>query len=318
MRYVFRADASHTIGSGHVMRSSAIAEEFISRGMDTIFVGSITELDWVTQRIRGLGFSEIYNFSSEFLPNKNTDVLVLDSYDLELDDPFVNPTTWHSVVTIVDSVTPAYLCSLRIHPGLDSDWYRDRDIPLLYGPEYIPLRKEINLGKMELRSGTQPLRIIVSSGGTDAFGLVSVLGSLLKNIEIDFKTFLFTDKPVQVTLDHRFEVVPIGPTLDILSKNADLVFTTASTSSLEFIARGLPVAILCAVQNQVNNYEKLGTLGVALQAGSRSPDGNWELNRDLITELVCSPNIRKQLSSRASNYIGKSGSSRIVDAIVDL
>ena len=141
---------------------------------------------------------------------------------------------------------------------------------------------------------------------------------MLKNIEIDFKTFLFTDMPVQVTLDHRFEVVPIGPTLDILSKNADLVFTTASTSALEFIARGLPVAILCAVQNQVNNYEKLGALGVALQAGSRNPDGTWDLDRDLIIELVCSPNIRKQLSSRACSYIGKSGSSRIVDAIVAL
>ena len=318
MRYVFRADASHTIGSGHVMRSSAIAEEFISRGMNTIFVGSITELDWVAQRIRGLGFSEIYNFSREFLPNKDTDVLVLDSYDLEKDDPFVNPNTWHSVVTIVDSVTPAYLCSLRIHPGLDSDWYQDRKIPLLYGPEYIPLRREISLDEVEVRSGTHPLSIIVLSGGTDAFGLVSVLASLLKNIEMDFKAFLFTDMPVQVTLDHRFEIVPIGSTLDILSRNADLVFTTASTSSLEFIARGLPVAILCAVQNQVNNYEKLGALGVALQAGSRNPDETWDLNRDLIIELVCSPNIRKQLSSRACSYIDKSGSSRIVDAIIAL
>ena len=42
MRYVLRADASESIGAGHVMRSSAIAEELIARGENVVFVG----YDW--------------------------------------------------------------------------------------------------------------------------------------------------------------------------------------------------------------------------------------------------------------------------------
>ena len=47
MRYVLRADASQSMGSGHVMRSSAIAEELIARGEDVVFVGQISEIPWL-------------------------------------------------------------------------------------------------------------------------------------------------------------------------------------------------------------------------------------------------------------------------------
>ena len=47
MRFIFRADASRENGSGHVMRSSVLAEEAISRGYECIFIGEISDLDWV-------------------------------------------------------------------------------------------------------------------------------------------------------------------------------------------------------------------------------------------------------------------------------
>lgn len=55
MRIIFRADASREIGSGHVMRSSVLAEEAVSRGFERIFIGSISGLDWVADRISTLG-----------------------------------------------------------------------------------------------------------------------------------------------------------------------------------------------------------------------------------------------------------------------
>ena len=60
MRYVLRADASQSIGAGHVMRSSAIAEELIAKGKQVIFVGQITDLPWVEERIASLGFAHVY------------------------------------------------------------------------------------------------------------------------------------------------------------------------------------------------------------------------------------------------------------------
>ena len=48
-------------------------------------------------------------------------------------------------------------------------------------------------------------------------------------------------------------------------RNVDLILTTSSTSSLEFIACGPPVGVACAVENQKQYYAALGQLGIATQ-----------------------------------------------------
>ena len=122
MRFVFRADASMSIGSGHVMRSSAIAEEAIARGIPSFFVGKISDLTWVSERIRGLGFIQVLENSSEFIPDENEDILIIDSYEIPTDDVFVQLRNWSKVVSIFDELTPDYSCDLRIHPSLTKAW----------------------------------------------------------------------------------------------------------------------------------------------------------------------------------------------------
>lgn len=102
MRYVLRADASRRIGSGHVMRSSAIAEELITRGEEVVFVGQISNLKWVKDRILTLGFSEIYENSIEMVANCDSDLLILDSYEIPILDAFITPINWFKIVSIVD------------------------------------------------------------------------------------------------------------------------------------------------------------------------------------------------------------------------
>jgi len=318
MRYVFRADASPSVGAGHVMRSSAIAEEMILQGEEAIFIGLIVELDWVANRIKNLGFSKVYSYADEFSPNKDTDVLILDSYSIEIDDPTINVIKWHSVVAIVDTVTPNYICNLRIHPGFDSLTLEGDDTRLLSGAKYIPFRKAIKtrVGKSVNHSGS--LKIIVNSGGTDSFGLVSLLAKELQKMSYEFQAYLFTNSNLPKGFDHRFKVMPIGPEIDFTAEVADLVFTTASTSSLEFIARGLPVAILCVADNQESYYNRLHELGVAIQVGKRNSDQSWELNLNKIQMLVSSREFRLNLSRRAENFIDLAGAARIVDAIKSL
>ena len=76
MRYVFWADASPLIGSGHVMRSSAIAEEMIRRGLEVVSIGAITGLPWVSNRIKNLGYSKVVLHPTEFDSNPKNDILI--------------------------------------------------------------------------------------------------------------------------------------------------------------------------------------------------------------------------------------------------
>ena len=100
MRYVLRADASKLMGAGHVMRSSAIAEELIARGEEVIFVGQISDLPWVEESISSLGFSLIFKQSSDYISRSESDVLILDTYKSEVTDPFLDPENWLHIVAI--------------------------------------------------------------------------------------------------------------------------------------------------------------------------------------------------------------------------
>ena len=315
MRYVIRADASQSIGSGHVMRCSAIAEELISRGENVIFIGKISGLDWVGQRISQLGFSEIHETVNYFSPNPELDVLILDSYTIDVDNPFLNPKNWCTVVSIVDHVTPKYKCNLRVHPGLGNNWNQDKDIPMLSGPKYIPLRKTITPIDPKLHSASTIPTIVITAGGSDAFGLVATLANFLMESELDFKAYLFTNSISNGKLDHRFVIEPIGGNLDSIAETADLVFTTASTSSIEFIARGLPVGIICAIENQEVNYSILGELGLSAQLGTRKTDGSWDIDWGLVQKLIFSLEFRLELASKGRNMIDLNGARRIVDRI---
>jgi spore coat polysaccharide biosynthesis predicted glycosyltransferase SpsG len=78
------------------------------------------------------------------------------------------------------------------------------------------------------------------------------------------------------------------------------------------------VGLVCAVDNQRQNYNSLGKLGVAAQLGFRTLDNNWELDEQKIYSLIASNELRVNLVSRAEGLIDFKGASRIVEAIITL
>jgi spore coat polysaccharide biosynthesis predicted glycosyltransferase SpsG len=318
MRYVLRADASRIIGSGHVMRTSAIAEELINRGEDVVFVGWISDLPWVEERISTLGFSQIYSDPSEFVSNPEFDILLLDSYEIKIDDDFIDLANWRHIIAIVDDQTPNYSCSLRIHPGLDSNWVGQSSVSILAGPKYIPFRANLHESVFAPPKNACMLKIVVVAGGSDPHNLVLEISKVLVTFPERFEAHLFTNVQSGFASDSRFNFVKIGSSLDEVSKDANLILTTSSTSSLEFLARGLCVGIACAVDNQKQYYHTLSQLGVAAPIGLHSPTSGWKLDVDMIHKLVTESDFRAHLTRKAHGLIDFSGARRIIDAIKSL
>jgi spore coat polysaccharide biosynthesis predicted glycosyltransferase SpsG len=314
MRYVLRADASQSIGAGHVMRSSAIAEELITRKKEVIFVGQITEIPWITQRINSLGFSQILSTFWDFVPDPRSDVLILDTYTLPTNDPNIEKSKWKSVVAIVDALTPGYQADLLIHPGFSTDWFPITNTKFLTGPSYIPFRKSIKK-TARLKENTKLLQILVIGGGTDSFNFVEAICMELKFIQADFHVTVFTNNAALANLDSRFTAIPVGVELDEYADMADLVFTTASTTSLEFIAREIAVGIGCAVDNQEEYYHSLISTGVASPIG-RFLENNWIIDQQRLTELVNFEKNREVLQQRCAGLIDLKGAGRIANEIL--
>jgi spore coat polysaccharide biosynthesis predicted glycosyltransferase SpsG len=316
---VIRADASKLEGSGHVMRSSAIAEELIDRGLEVVFVGKTAELGWLAKRIKSLGFLAIYESESLFQSNPKIDVLILDTYVVPLSNKFIAKHNWAKVITVVDELTPEYAADLRIHPGMKGSWNKDLETPMLFGPKFIPLRKSIRKVNSKIHKPDNGiLKIVVFGGGSDPYGFCDEIASILKNISFAFEANFFTNKKSFAFSDERFLLREIGENLDSEIESADLVFCTASTSSLEVIAREIPVGIACAVDNQELYYKTLPELGVAASIGIRASNGIWKLDLKKIEELILSDDLRLRLVKASADLIDLQGSKRIADAITGL
>jgi spore coat polysaccharide biosynthesis predicted glycosyltransferase SpsG len=318
MRFVLLADASQSIGAGHVMRSSAIAEELIARGQEVFFIGQISDLPWVKERINSLGFSRIYSRSSDYISRPDSDVLLLDTYRSEINDPFIDPKNWLHIVAIVDELTPNYRCTLRIHPGLDSDWTGNSLTPILAGPKYIPLRTSISKNRHTQSQNLQKLKIAIVAGGSDPYGLVHEICQTLIKFPEDFEVVYFSNESFGENLDSRFLYVEIGPQLDELIPEMDLIFTTASTASLEFLALGICIGVVCIVDNQSQYYNAIGKLGAAEQIGFRNFDNSWNLDHAKMRGLITSSDLRETFVSKSRNLIDFYGASRLADTIMNL
>ena len=316
MRYVLRADASNSIGTGHVMRLSVIGEELVARGNQVIFVGDVSDVPWVKRRLLSLKFSNVLKEESEYKSNSENDVLILDSYHLPINHSFLAPNNWGKIVVIADKLTPYYQANLIIHPGILHDWKPHTTGKFVSGAKFIPLRKSI-VKNVKKKIDSDELKIIVVGGGTDFFNFVNAVSEILISLPNRFQANLFTNKSTNRQLDQRFTINPIGVNLDEKCAGADLVFTTASTSSLEFLARGVAVGIGCATENQKHNFDTLINLNLAAPIGLYF-ENEWKMNIDTIRNLIVDKQLRNKLVSRGNELIDLKGSSRIVDQILKL
>ena len=203
-----------------------------------------------------------------------------------------------------------------VHPGLSVDWMQVTDTKVLAGPRYIPFRKSIKKNR-NVVAGSALLEILIIGGGTDAFNFVGAVSGVLNNIHDDFHARILTGSNSLPKLDSRFTSVAIGSELDVYAPTVELVFTTASTTSLEFIAREVAVGIGCAVNNQEVYYETLSAAGVALPIG-KVIEGSWEIGESKIIELVRSKECREALRQKCVDLIDLKGAVRIVDEILKL
>lgn len=316
MRYVFRADASFEIGSGHVMRTSAIAEEVIARGLDAVFVGEVSDLLWISERIQNLGFREVILDPRTFNADPKTDILILDSYTLDLNDNFLNMNSWYRIVTIVDDSTPQYPSNLIIKIDLMGNYQLELGCKVLTGPIYFPLRKILEKSVPSKIENTL-LNILVVGGGTDIYGFAEVMCQILSEFQHQFKVRIFTNKELQFPHTKKIKVSPIGAQFDKFASKCDLVFTTASTTAVEFIALEKAIGIVCAVRNQEQFYKSLADLRIAAPIG-KFENGAWKMNLEKIHELVLSKESRESLRQNCLGFMDFKGASRIVDEIQHL
>ena len=313
LRFVFRADASKKIGTGHTQRALGLIQELKDLGYEVIFVGDTSEVTWVTLQLKSLGFSNIFSKQQDFISNHQTDILILDTYTVPANSEFINKLNWLLVVVIHDLNTPEYIADIIIHPGVSENIVVKKNAKLLSGPKYVLLRKSIKRLRVESKSSN--LVITVVGGGVDKTGFASEMSKHLKLIPGVFKVNFFSADSPSIESDLRFQTFEFSDKLDEIGNQSDLIFCTASSTSLEFIARGCAVGIVCGSFNQEQYYRVLPKLGVSEAIGVYKDD-QWVLDLNVIQNLISSRSLREELSKKSLELIDFDGAKRVVNEIM--
>ena len=305
-----------------MMRCIAVAEELVANGQETIFVGRISEIPWVEAKVKSLGISDYFDEPSDFHSDPSSDVLILDSYEIDLQDPFIDSKKWRKVVALVDDTTPKYRADLYIHSGPGTPWFppeMDKPARFLSCPEYVAIRRSIRNLKRNVSVGVpNSLRILVIGGGSDPFGFCDEVVKAIHSVAGNFFVTVLSGRSIRISNDERFKYVEMGSTLEDLLVDTDLVFTAAGTSSWEFLSCAFPIGLACAADNQLANYQYQTQTGLAAGIGSLDGNGKWNFDQAVIEKLVTQPQIRLELSERAKRAVDGNGSTRICKELIAL
>jgi spore coat polysaccharide biosynthesis predicted glycosyltransferase SpsG len=234
---------------------------------------------------------------------------------LPVSDAFIARKNWKFLLSICDEITPKYNVDVELHLGLEPS-HSGRITPIvLSGPEYILIRNGIQKSKRSVNS-EHMTKVLVVGGGSDPFGFVREISNVISSMTLNIETHIFSDEVIPAKLSSGLIKHPLGSDLDSVAGDVDVVLTTASTSSLECIAREIPTGVVCAVDNQQGLFEQLGRLGYASKIGVRIRDGVWKFDINSITELLGSQNKRDSLKKATHGLIDLKGASRVIDFLV--
>lgn len=325
MRFVFRADASVTQGSGHVMRCLTLAEELASRGHEIIFVSSISAIGWLSEHLAASGYRVESTVADQIdlqqVISLQPDWVVVDSY--RIDAASISAVAEQvDVLAIVDGSTRGIDATLYLEQNLGSEhleWARDAD-RVLAGSAYALIRDDfLGVRPQEPTALGAPPHLVAFMGGTDADGTIVRVAIELARVPVELRFTLVA--PVQwhndvlAALAHRdVTVIEPTPSLPSILGSANVIVSAAGTSAWDVCTLGIPSLFIGVVDNQSDSLAELRSRGVALGVDLSTGESIDRVRSD-VARLAIDGDLRVELAARCAIEFDGRGKQRVADAL---
>ena len=295
MKVVLRADASSEIGTGHVMRQVALAEELLRRGAKVFLVGEVLGPSWLEEKLTSLrGLQRFHQpagtFDSGVLKELGASVSTIDSYALGQSDL----SEWESqsirTLVFIDGPWQQLRGGVAVVPTIDDSslWLEDlrsRFSSVHAGPDYLMIRKEIRRAKQQIDRNPATLpQILVVIGGTDPRGYSELIASALCPLSPDYRIVVVgAENRDQRSVGHSLvcEGIVYAPRsgfVDELTKST-LVISAAGTAAAELLFLKIPTLFIPVAENQSENARAIERLRPSCVLHPDSPDFRASLRR---------------------------------------
>jgi UDP-2,4-diacetamido-2,4,6-trideoxy-beta-L-altropyranose hydrolase len=344
LRVAVRADASRTLGSGHVMRCLTLAEVLRARGATVQFICR-PDHGHLGARITGQGFglhwlpdTAIWHADADAqhtlaaLGPNGCDVLLVDHYALGAAWQATLRPACRRLVAIDDLADRPHAADLLLDQNLgrqpgDYAALLPAAATRLIGPAFALLRPEFAAARaasLARRAGGRLQHLLVSMGGADPQQATLRVLQALRHCTLPADAHLTV--VLGAAADTRPAIAELLPTLpwparlcvDVadmapLLVAADLAIGAAGGSAWERCCLGLPTALLVLADNQRPGTRALVAAGAALDLG-----GVADLPATLPAALqqAADPAMLQRLSAAAAAVTDGLGAQRVADAVL--
>ena len=314
----FYANASRTEGSGHVMRMYALAEEAKYRNLETVLVGRISEVSWISKELLDNVFDLVIQDLTDVPRDLEECLLVWDSYSLNEIQLQITNLPFLRKYLIADSATPLQMADgvFLLEDSLAwTQYIRKEKIPFLSGRQLVPVRQSHQVGtNFKLSKGESNLEVLIFAGGVE-YG--TFVPSLSKSILETFPEVRVTAISSNENFHTSDRLIITQPTheFDQYLDAADLVICSASSSILEVISRRIPSGFIVTTDNQLSNRDFLIDEQLSVEVGFFK-NNQFVLDSNALTRLCLDVETRQQLQKNCALKFQGLGSKLILNSML--
>jgi UDP-2,4-diacetamido-2,4,6-trideoxy-beta-L-altropyranose hydrolase len=326
---IIRADASASVGTGHVMRCLALAQAWAQQGGSVHFV-SQCDASAIRERVdrEGFAFHAVDNSNAgwtavERLAADQASVLVLDGYTFTAADHAAGRRLGVPVMAVDDNAhLPRYAADIILNQNLcapELHYSAPPETRLLLGTEYALIRREFidctvpdrsarSAGRLNLLvtlGGGDPdnvtLKVVEACKRTPDCEVIVVAGGANRNL-LSLQTAVAGHSHIQVR-SAVFE-------MPALMAWADFAVTAAGSGCWEACYMGLPAITIVMAANQERNAHALAEANVTFNLGWHT-SVSMEHIASAIDALAQASARRSTMTQRGPALVDGKGAARV-------
>jgi UDP-2,4-diacetamido-2,4,6-trideoxy-beta-L-altropyranose hydrolase len=336
MKLFFRTDAGIEIGSGHLMRSFALAQSWQASGGKVTFITNCESISLI-EKLKNEGFEvvEIENSyphpsdweqTAKVLKQSPDSWCVVDGYLFDSDYYGLIRQNGNRVLVVDDTVRlPFYDADAILNQNINAEKLKYNSPPetkLLLGTKYTMLRREF-LKRQNFQRETAEIanKILITMGGSDLQNqTLKAIRAIekLKCENLEVRVVVGSSNPHLAELEKEIEKSPVPIELIHNAENmpelmawANLAISAAGSTCWELCFMKVPTVLIITAKNQNEIATGLDEAGFAENLGWFERF-SFENLAEQIGIILFNKMKRKKMSSMGREIIDGGGTNRIV------
>lgn len=336
---VIRADASATMGTGHLMRCLAVAQEWRARG-GTVTLVTVCAMDALLDRFAVEGV-EIIRLGKTYPDDADWAIMrrvlheyadawvILDGYHFDARYQQDVLSTRHRLAVVDDNAhLPEYFANVILNQNIHASELADRYGPspvLLLGPRYALLRREFSGHDPAARDHPGVAsRVLVSFGGSDPGNVTQKVLAALADVKVpglEVVVLLGAANARAEAVRAAVHRARFSVHVERDSRNvaewmawAHIAVAAAGSTTWELAYMGVPSILITVAENQRYLARRASAAGIAQWAG----EGHELTPEDLAQAIrtLCEDQTRRiEMSRRSRDLIDGRGAARFLDVL---